>query len=282
MVTAACALAALALLGWPGRGPRSRLAALRRRGAAGGAPPRSAGLPVLRWFRGSPRRSGAAALAAALVLLGGWAAGAGGAVAALLAAGAGGHCYRAWDRQRRRGRGWEELAAGLHLFVAQLRAGAHPARAAEGVAAESPGRTGALFREIAMTARLGGDVPTALAAEHRTGSLGGPCSSMARAWRLAERHGAGLAELLDAVRCDLENRAAFQHRAQADMAGPRATALVLAVLPVFGLALGEASGAEPLAVLRDTPWGQLLLVLGVALAGCGAAWTLRLTEAGAS
>ncbi|MHA6798047.1 type II secretion system F family protein [Bounagaea algeriensis] len=277
-MTAACALAAVALLGWPGASTRSRVAALRRRRSAGGTARRWPGDPVVRRFLRSPRRGGAAVLATALVLGGTWAAGTGGAVAALVAAGAGGHCYRVWERQRRRGHGWEDLAAGLRLFVAQLRAGAHPAGAAEGVAAESPGRTGALFREIAMTARLGGDVSTVLAAAHRTG----PRSSMARAWRLAERHGAGLAELLDAVRCDLENRAAFQHRVQADMAGPRATALVLAVLPVFGLALGEASGAGPLAVLRGTLWGQVLLVVGVALAGCGAVWTLRLTEAGAS
>jgi tight adherence protein B len=62
------------------------------------------------------------------------------------------------------------------------------------------------------------------------------------------------------------------------MAGPRASATVLALLPCVGVALGEAMGAAPVNVLLSTPMGQLLLVVGCALVWAGMAWTAKLTE----
>ncbi|WP_054053841.1 hypothetical protein [Alloactinosynnema sp. L-07] len=61
------------------------------------------------------------------------------------------------------------------------------------------------------------------------------------------------------------------------MAGPRASALMLALLPLLALALGESMGAAPIAVLTSSPVGQTLLVIGVALVCAGVTWTARLT-----
>ena len=64
----------------------------------------------------------------------------------------------------------------------------------------------------------------------------------------------------------------------AQLAGPRATAVLLALLPVFGLAMGNALGADPLAVLVGTPVGRGCLVLGLLLEVAGLLWTARITR----
>jgi tight adherence protein B len=51
---------------------------------------------------------------------------------------------------------------------------------------------------------------------------------------------------------------------------------VLAGLPLLGLALGHAVGANPLRVLSDTSAGQGLLVVGTGLACAGVLWSARL------
>lgn len=166
----------------------------------------------------------------------------------------------------------DEFAEALRLLVTQLRAGAHPANAAEGAAAEAGPGVAGLFRDLAVTARLGGDV-SALAGRPRA-----PAERLARAWELAERHGVALAELLDSLRRDVERRTAFRREVAAKMAGPRATAGVLTGLPVLGLAFGEAAGASPFAVFGSGPAGQLLLLLGVAMLIAGVLWSSRLTR----
>lgn len=178
------------------------------------------------------------------------------------------------SRQRNR-RQWQQAAdwaAGVRLLVAELRAGAHPAAAAEGAATDSAPEVARMLRSMAGTARLGGDVVAALA------GTSGPTARMARAWALAERHGVALAELLDAVRRDVEHRAAFAREVDAKMAGPRATAAVLAGLPALGILLGESAGSAPLRVLTGETAGQVLLVVGAGLLCAGIAWTGRLTR----
>jgi tight adherence protein B len=166
----------------------------------------------------------------------------------------------------------DEFAEAMRLLVAQLRAGAHPANAAEGAAAEAGPGVAVLFRDLAATARLGGDV-SALAGRPRA-----PVRRLTRAWDLAERHGVALAELLDCLRRDVERRTAFRREVSAKMAGPRATAGVLTGLPVLGLGFGQAAGASPLAVFGSGPAGQLLLLVGTALLIAGVLWSSRLTR----
>ncbi|MGH3823422.1 MAG: type II secretion system F family protein, partial [Pseudonocardiaceae bacterium] len=130
---------------------------------------------------------------------------------------------------------------------------------------------------VAAATRLGGDVPIVLRSA-------GPAhlrpwlDRLAEAWALADRYGIPLAELLDAVRSDTEHRVRFAAEVQARLAGPRATAAVLAGLPLLGLALGHAVGAAPWRVLSGTPVGQLLLVIGTGLACGGVLWSARLVS----
>ncbi|MGH3877243.1 MAG: type II secretion system F family protein, partial [Actinophytocola sp.] len=132
----------------------------------------------------------------------------------------------------------------------------------------------ASMRAIAAAARLDGDVRLALGAtgEH---TLASGLARVSRAWALAQRHGLPLADVLDAVGRDLEQRARFARQVLARMAGPRTSAAVLGLLPALGVVLGEAIGAQPLRMLTGP--GQPLLALGVGLLCAGVLWCDRLT-----
>lgn len=167
----------------------------------------------------------------------------------------------------------EALSNGLGGVIDELRAGAHPAAAAEGAAQDTPSPANEVLKAAAATARRGGDVERALR-EFRQPQT----DQLARAWRVSAKHGIALADVLDATKRDLDQRAAFARQVHARMAGPRASALVLAGLPVFGVLLGQLSGARPLHVLLDTTAGQVLLVLGAVFLAAGLWWTRRITE----
>lgn len=249
-------LLAAAVLAWP-----SDLAARRLRNLTAG--PRST---LLR----KPKHTGLiAALAAALVCAA--VVGPGGGIAAAMAAMTVGHQIR--DRRRIRSTlaATAGLAEAIRSLVAELRAGAHPADAAEGAARDADPAVAGTLRSAAAAVRLGGDIDGAFGAT-------GPEAAVARAWRLATRHGLALADVLDAVRAELDHRVRFAGQVLARMAGPRAGSMVLAGLPIIGLLLGQAMGAAPLAVLTNSFGGQVLLVVGVALECAGVLWSARLTS----
>ncbi|WP_026129637.1 type II secretion system F family protein, partial [Nocardiopsis prasina] len=61
-------------------------------------------------------------------------------------------------------------------------------------------------------------------------------------------------------------------------AGPRTTALVLAGLPLVGMAMSAGLGGSPLVFLFTTPVGLLCLGVGILLDILGAWWTLRMVR----
>jgi tight adherence protein B len=275
VLSLAVAVLAAGVLCWPVQAGRHRLTELRRRGARTQVTAASG-----RW---TTRRCGllllfvTAGAGAALAGLGG------GFAAALVA----GTATARW-RDRRERRAAAAAATGLSdvlgVLVAELRAGAHPGAAvtaAVGTHADAPsGASPDVIRAldaVAAAAGLGGDIPVvlrAVGAVHLSAWLG----RLADAWSLADRYGIPLADLLDAVRCDTEHRVRFAAEVEARLAGPRASAAVLAGLPLLGLALGQAVGAAPLRVLGETPVGQVLLVIGTGLACAGVLWSARLVS----
>lgn len=184
---------------------------------------------------------------------------------------------------RRRDRQLRALLAGLEVAVAELRVGAHPAVACTAAAEEVEGAVAESFRGAAATARLGGSAAEGLVAGVGRGGSGGNAIAAdmdraASAWRIAERHGIALADLLDAARSDVLGRIRFRSRVESGMAGARATAVVLAGLPLLGVALGQMMGAAPLRVLLGGGLGGVLLVAGTVLACVGLLWTDRITQ----
>ncbi|OZM73402.1 secretion system protein [Amycolatopsis antarctica] len=258
-MTIAFSLVALALLAWPGDLASRRLARLTAPGRPASARPRGLAL--------------AASVAGASAA--GWWLGPAGAGAFAFLALAAWRQLRARAGARATAATAEATAEALRTLVAELRAGAHPAAAAEAAAVDAEPGTARLFTVLARAARLGGEVdPGSLPGDAARGPV---VEELLRAWGLAQRHGLPLSELLDSVRRDVEQSARFTGQTQARMAGPRASAGVLALLPVVGVALGEAMGAHPLGVLADTAAGQVLLLAGSALICAGIAWSVRLT-----
>ncbi|MBW0114941.1 type II secretion system F family protein [Pseudonocardia abyssalis] len=263
MVTISCAALAAALALLPPPAAVARLGALRP------------GIDRTRPWR-SP---GAALPVVAGGVVGLVVAGPGGAVAGLL--------IGATVRRLRTARRTEtaeagtagELASAITRMADELAAGAHPATALGGASADGP-RARAVLAPAAAASGLGDDVPAALrrgAGEHPevTSEIG----RLAAAWALSDRCGVPLAELLAGAAADLGWRVRFAARVRAELAGPRATALVLTALPALGLALGQLVGADPIGVLRSGLLGQALLVVGVALAAAGVAWTEHILRA---
>ncbi|MDT5016391.1 MAG: tight adherence protein [Mycobacterium sp.] len=182
-------------------------------------------------------------------------------------------------RRRRRARAAEEsaLQGALDVLVGELRVGAHPVAAFSVAARDVDGVVAEALRTIAARARLGADVGAGLRSVARRSSLPSQWERLAVCWRLAESHGLAIAALMQTAQRDLVERARFSARVDAGMAGARATAAVLACLPLVGIGLGQLIGADPLQFLLSGGVGGWLLVIGVALACAGLSWSDRIT-----
>ncbi|MFB7494572.1 type II secretion system F family protein [Streptomyces sp. NPDC056161] len=178
-------------------------------------------------------------------------------------------------RRAREERG-DAVIALCGALAGELRAGRQPGEALLRAARDSDG-LGDAQATVLAAARFGGDVPGALAAAARQPGAEG-LRGLAACWRVAVDQGAGLAAGLD--RLDAALRAERDQRAdlRAQLAGPRATAVMLAALPVLGLLLGTAMGADPLRVLLHTGAGLGCLVIGGLFEVAGLWWTARIVR----
>ncbi|MFC7883647.1 type II secretion system F family protein [Streptomyces sp. NPDC057376] len=161
-------------------------------------------------------------------------------------------------------------------LAGEVRAGRQPGEALL-CAAHDSGGLGDGQAAVLAAARFGGDVPGALTAAARQPGAEG-LRGLAACWRVAADQGAGLAAGLDrlegALRAERDQRADLR----AQLAGARATAVMLAGLPVFGLLLGAALGSDPLHVLLHTGAGLGCLLAGGALEGLGVWWVARIVR----
>ncbi|UZN02440.1 type II secretion system F family protein [Cellulomonas sp. S1-8] len=212
----------------------------------------------------APRRAGGRARSGGHTALGGGPAGTG--VPARPAAREG----RVRLRRRREAEGLQtDLASLLHAVAAQLRAGVPPSTA---------------WVEVLGSA-VHGQVPDVDALAGVVGARGSQRTRVRAAVvgvRVATETGAPLADVLedlaDAVAADAEQAGELD----AALAGPRATARVLTLLPVLGLLVGTAMGAQPWQVLTDGGLGTGLAVAGLGLVAAGRLWVgVLLRRAGA-
>ncbi|MDR1152101.1 MAG: type II secretion system F family protein [Bifidobacteriaceae bacterium] len=94
--------------------------------------------------------------------------------------------------------------------------------------------------------------------------------------RLAREAGASRADLLEALGGALSDQQDLADARETALAGPRATARVLVWLPVLGLVLGTAIGAEPLRAIAAGGIASVAAALGVGLMVGGWLWTRSL------
>lgn len=184
---------------------------------------------------------------------------------------------RAAGRRARRAAEATALQAALDVLAGELRAGAHPVVAFETAAAEVVDDVAVALRGVAARARLGVDVPAGLHAAAARSAVPAYWFRLAVSWDLASRHGLAIATLMRTAHRDVVEREQFESRVAAGMAGARATAMVLAGLPVLGMGLGQLVGADPVRFLLSGGLGGALLVVGAALACAGLLWSDRIT-----
>jgi len=186
-----------------------------------------------------------------------------------------------YRRHRRRRRGIEEsrsLQTAIDVLVGELRVGAHPVRAFEVAAAETVAPVADCCRAVAARARLGADVAAGLRGAAQTSVLAVQWERLAVCWQLAGEHGLAMSTLMRAAQRDIAERQRFSAGVAASMAGARATAAILATLPLLSVLLGQAIGARPVAFLFGGHAGGWLLVAGVTLACAGLLWSDRITD----
>ncbi|AEV81377.1 hypothetical protein ACWT_0365 [Actinoplanes sp. SE50] len=206
---------------------------------------RSPGLRLPRPRLPEPDRRGAAALAGATALVALVAGGPVAAVGGAVYAGIGGAAWVRRTRQKRAAAGRLAALDALSSLVADLRAGLPP----------------------------GFGVPsTGLDGDERIARLS------ATVWRLAERTGAPAADLLERIEADARAADRARASAAAQAAGVQATSLLLAVLPVGGLGLGYAIGADSLHILLRTRLGAVCAIGALALQLAGLQWARRIAN----
>ncbi|MFE4381278.1 type II secretion system F family protein [Streptomyces cyaneofuscatus] len=196
-------------------------------------------------------------------------------------------------RRRRCERAADSVAALCAAVVGELRAGHEPGQALSAglreCAADGEPRVGGVpgggawlgdaEAAVLAAARFGGDVPGALRQAAAGPGLGG-LSGMAACWQVAVDGGAGLVAGLDRLETALRADRRRREELRAQLAGAWSTVVVLALLPVAGLGLGAALGADPLWVLLHTPGGLFCLAVGGFLEAAGLFWACRIVRGG--
>ncbi|MBM9461146.1 type II secretion system F family protein [Nocardioides sp. zg-536] len=187
-------------------------------------------------------------------------------LAAALVAGAA-RLLTARRRERRAAGGRARVVELCEALQAELAAGLSVPAALERAAMPWPA-----VAPAARAALGGGDVARALRAVAAEEPGAGSLRVVAAAWQVAHRTGHGLADAIGRVAEDL--RAAEQTRrvVAGELASARATARLLAVLPVLALAMGSGAGADPWGFLLGHPVGLGCLGAGLGLAYAGLAW----------
>ena len=147
--------------------------------------------------------------------------------------------------------------------AARLRTGAGLPEAWQATLAGQPGAPATL-------AELAGSVP----AGPRADAVAGARTAVA----VADRLGTPVADVLECCAQGLAEAEEGAGQRRTAMAAPRATARLLAWLPLAGLGLGVLLGVDPVTVFADAGPGTVSLLLGLALMVLGRKWSAALVR----
>ncbi len=161
-------------------------------------------------------------------------------------------------------------------------------------------RRGRIRRAQARSRHFAVDAVAALAAELRAGlpvgaalaasapafwgptvtgpGAAGVAKRVAEAIDVTESSGAPLADVLDRLDHHLRAVERANTAATAQAAGARASAVLLAALPLAGVGLGYLISVDPLRVLLHTSLGAACLAAATILQLAGVAWAVRLSQ----
>lgn len=173
---------------------------------------------------------------------------------------------RVWlHRFRRRAETQEASVEAVTALAAELRAGRAPDRALETVAQD-------VWPGTCAVASWGGDVASALRLENDRVAM-----HLAACWQIGATTGARLADIVENLARAERDAAEARVELRASLAGPKATARMLAFLPILGVGLGYLLGANPITWFLSDPLGPPMLIVGALFTAAGVVWTRRIT-----
>jgi len=177
-----------------------------------------------------------------------------------------------WKRRSRHDDQRQEIATFLMAFADELSTGLPVTHALQ--------RAGGKYSWLSHTvgsSQSGGDVAAALRADALAVSSSA-LSGLSAAWQVSAGSGAGLARAAKSLGHSAQQRERMRRELASQMAGPKGTARVLAVLPLVGLILGSGFGGSPVRWLTSTPPGLVVLAVGLILEVLGLIWVRRLVS----
>lgn len=159
----------------------------------------------------------------------------------------------------------EDTIAAVAALAAELRAGTTPVHALV-----ASGGSPSVWPQAHAAALHHGDISAALVIDSRVVP---ELASLNACWRVGTRSGAGLAASVSRLAQSLREAQETRFQLETELAGPRATARMLAFLPLVGIGLGYLMGAQPLTWLISQPLGWATLAVGACLTALGVWWT---------
>lgn len=102
-------------------------------------------------------------------------------------------------------------------------------------------------------------------------------AALGACWQVAEG-GAGMTAAIGELADGLRAERAQRRELDAELAGIRTSARLLALLPVVGLVIGSGMGLSPVPMLLHTGIGETCLVLGIAFVLGGVMWMDRIAR----
>lgn len=176
---------------------------------------------------------------------------------------------RLWTRSRHDRAARYQRARVVELcevLQAELSAGQAPLAALARAATDWP-----LVEPAVRMGAAGGDVPAALR-EASTRAGAGDLRILAAAWQVAHRTGHGLADAVARVAAELRASEQTRRVVLGELASARATARLVAALPVLAWLIGSGAGGDPWSFLLGSPAGLACLAGGLAFGLAGWAW----------
>jgi tight adherence protein B len=177
-----------------------------------------------------------------------------------------------------------DIVAALRIYGRELQAGADPGLAAANGLAVARGAGALVLSALVQLTRTeerasAGGVLGDLDASATSGTVQAQViARLHSGWLLTKRHGLAFTPLVAALGQDLSEQLAARSERAGQVAGPRTSGYVMALLPLLGLALGAGMGADPIRVLLDSAVGNLMLLVGVGLTCAGMLWAARIVR----
>lgn len=159
-----------------------------------------------------------------------------------------------------------EIADACRALANEVRVGKIPADALAAAAVDHP-----VLAEADRADRLGADVAELWRRQSRLPGHAG-LLDLARGWAVCHATGAPLSATLDEIADGLGSDQTVRLMIAGELAAPRASGKIMAVLPLLGIGLGYLIGGDPLGFLWREPAGWACLVGGTLLAAAGILW----------